>query len=40
MIEDNKEQLRSDKVLTLNIFFEEACRLEKKLAKDYSLKTE
>ena len=40
LIDDNKENLRSDKVLKMNILFEEACRLEKKLLRDTSLKRE
>jgi hypothetical protein len=37
MIAENKEQLRSEKVLTLNVLFEEACLLEKKMIRDTSL---
>jgi hypothetical protein len=40
LIDDNKEHLRSDKVLTLNVLFEEACRLEKTLFRDTSLKSD
>ena len=40
MIEENKECLRSDKVLTLNVLFEEACRLEKIMIRDTSLKSD
>lgn len=36
----NKEELRSSKVLTMNVLYEEACKLEKKLAKDANLSTE
>ena len=39
-IDDNKEHLRSEKVLKMNFLFEEACRLEKKLLRDSSLKKE
>jgi hypothetical protein len=37
MIDENKERLRSDKVLTMNVLFEEACHLEKILNRDNSL---
>jgi hypothetical protein len=40
LIDDNKEQLRSHKVLKMNVLFEEACHLEKKLFRDTSLKRE
>ena len=40
MIDENKERLRSDKVLTMNVLFEEACRLEKIMIRDTSLKGE
>ena len=38
LIDDHKEHLRTDKVLKMNVLFEEACRLEKKLLRDTSLK--
>jgi hypothetical protein len=37
MIDKNKEQLRSDKVLTMNFLFEEACHLEKIMIRDTTL---
>ena len=40
LIDENKENLRSDKVLPMNVLFEEACRLENKLSRDTSLKWE
>jgi hypothetical protein len=40
MIDKNKELLRSDKVLTMNVLFEEACRIEKIMIRDTSLKSE
>lgn len=40
MIDENKECLRSDKVLTMNVLFEKACSLEKKMVRDTSLKSE
>ena len=40
LIDENKDHLRSDKVLKMNVLFEEACRLEKKLLRDISLKRE
>jgi hypothetical protein len=40
MIDENKECLRSEKVLTMNVLFEEACRLEKIIIRDTSLKSE
>jgi hypothetical protein len=40
LIEDNKEHLRSEKVLKMNVLYEEACGLEKKLLRDTSLKKE
>jgi hypothetical protein len=40
MIDENKHQLRSDKVLKMNFLFEEACILDKIMAKETSLKTE
>ena len=39
-IDENKENLRSHKVLPMNVLFEEACRLEKILNRDTSLKWE
>jgi hypothetical protein len=40
MIDENKHQLRSDKVLKMNVLFEEACFLDKVMTKETSLKTE
>jgi adenylosuccinate lyase len=40
LLDANKENLRSDMVLKMNILFEEACRLEKKLLRDTSLTRE
>ena len=40
MIDENKERLRSDKVLTMNVLFEEICRLDKILIRDASLTTD
>jgi len=40
MIDEIKEQLRSDKVITMNVLFEEACRLDKIMIRDTSLKSE
>jgi hypothetical protein len=40
MIDKNKEHLRSDKVLTMNVLFEEACRLEKIMIRDNTLNSE
>jgi len=40
LIDENKENLRSDKVLPMNVLFEEACRLENKLRRDTSLNLE
>ena len=40
MIDENKEQLRSDKVLTMNVLFEEACRRDKIMIRDTSIKSE
>jgi hypothetical protein len=40
LIDENKENLRSDKVLPMNVFFDEACRLEKILDRDTSLNWE
>ena len=40
MIDENKHQLRSDKVLNMNVLFEEACYLDKIMAIDTHLKTE
>jgi hypothetical protein len=40
MIEKNKDQLRSDKVLTMNVLFEEACRLDKIMIRETSLSRE
>ena len=37
LIDVNKENLRSDKVLKINVLFEEACRFEKTLRRDISL---
>lgn len=37
MIEQNKERLRSGKVLPMNLLFEEACRLERIMIRDTSL---
>ena len=34
MIDQNKDQLRSDKVLTMNFLFEEACCLEKLMKRE------
>jgi hypothetical protein len=34
LIDINKEHLRSDKVLKMNVLFEKACRLEKRLLRD------
>jgi hypothetical protein len=40
LIDTNKENLRTEKVLKMNVLFEEACRLEKRLLRDTSLTTE
>jgi hypothetical protein len=40
MIDENKERLRSDKVLAMNVLFEEACRLDKIMIRDTTLKSE
>ena len=40
MIDENKDRLRSDKVLTMNVLFEEACRLDKIMIREKSIKTE
>ena len=40
LINENKDHLRSVKILKMNVLFEEACRLEKKLLRDISLKRE
>ena len=40
LIEENKDHLRSVNVLKMNVLFEEACYLEKKLLRDASLKRE
>jgi hypothetical protein len=40
MIDQNKEMLRSEKVLTMNVLFEEACRLDKIMIRDTSIKVE
>jgi hypothetical protein len=40
LVDDNKEGLHSEKVLTMNVLFEEVCRLEKVLMRDTSLKSE
>ena len=40
MINENKDHLRSDKVLTMNVLFEEACRLDKIMIREKSIKTE
>jgi hypothetical protein len=40
MIEENKDRLRSDKVLTMNVLFEDACRLDKIMIREKSIKTE
>ena len=40
MIDDNKEWLYSDKVLIMNVLFEEACRLDKIMIRDTSLESE
>jgi hypothetical protein len=40
LVDDNKEGLHSEKFLTMNALFEEACRLEKVLMRDTSLKSE
>ena len=40
MIDENKESLRSYKVLTMNALFEEACRLDKIMIRNTSLKAD
>jgi hypothetical protein len=40
LIDANKENLRSEKVLKMNVLFEEACQLEKRLLRDTSLRRE
>jgi hypothetical protein len=40
LIDENKENLRSDKVLPMNVLFTEACLLENKLRRDTSLNLE
>ena len=40
MIDENKDRLRSDKVLTMNVLFEDACRLDKIMIREKSIKTE
>jgi hypothetical protein len=40
LIDENKENLHSHKVLPMNVLFEEACRLENKLRRDTSLNLE
>lgn len=40
MIKKNKEKLKSEEVLTMNSYYEEACKLEKRLAKDATLSPE
>jgi len=40
MIDENKDRLRYDKVLTMNVLFEEACRLDKIMIREKSIKTE
>ena len=40
LIDENKENLRSHKVLPMNFLFEEACSLENKLRRDTSLNME
>jgi hypothetical protein len=37
MIDIDKEHLRSEKILTMNALFEEACRLDKIMMRDTSL---
>ena len=37
MIDENKERIRSGKVLPMNVLFEEACRLERIMIRDTSL---
>jgi hypothetical protein len=37
MIDENKERLRSAKVLPMNVLFEEACRLERIMIRDTNL---
>ena len=38
LIDENKECLQSNKVLPMNVYFEEVCNIEKILIKDTSLK--
>lgn len=40
MIELNKKRLRSDKVLTMNFLFEEACKLEKIMLRDTAIRSD
>jgi hypothetical protein len=40
MVDENKDRLRSDKVLPMNVLYEEACCLEKIMLRDTSLKAE
>ena len=40
MIDQNKDILWSEKVLTMNVLFEEACRLDKIMIRDTSIKVE
>jgi hypothetical protein len=40
MADENKDRLLSDKVLPMNVHFEEACRLEKIMLRETSLKAE
>jgi hypothetical protein len=37
MIDQNKDNLRSGQVLTMNALYEEACRIEKRMICDTSL---
>jgi hypothetical protein len=37
MVDENKDKLRSDKVLPMNDLLEEACHLEKFMHRDTSL---
>jgi hypothetical protein len=39
-IDQNKEHLRSEKILTMNALFEEACRLDKIMMRDTSLNSD
>ena len=40
MIKKNKDKLKSEEVLTMNVLYEEACRLEKKMLRDTNLSGE